>query len=53
LKGRHKGGETWAQQLDHEGFVEMGKKGGLASYGADPYEALLSKKALRSMKTNL
>ncbi|KAG0625515.1 hypothetical protein M758_2G061300 [Ceratodon purpureus] len=38
-EGRHKGGETRARQLGHEGFVEMGKKGGLASHGADPYQA--------------
>lgn len=42
-QGRHKGGETRAQQLGHEGFVEMGKKGGLASHGADPYEAAIQK----------
>lgn len=40
-EGRHKGGETRAHQLGHEGFVEMGKKGGLASHGADPYQAAI------------
>jgi hypothetical protein len=37
--GRHKGGEARAHQLGHEGFVEMGKKGGLAGHGHDPYQA--------------
>ena len=37
--GRHKGGETRAHQLGHEGFEEMGRKGGLASHGGDPYQA--------------
>lgn len=36
--GRSKGGHTRADQLGHEGFVEMGRKGGLASHGADPYQ---------------
>lgn len=35
---RSKGGKTRATQLGHEGYAEMGKKGGLASNGADPDE---------------
>lgn len=37
--GRSKGGKTRASQLGHEGYAEMGKKGGLASNGADPNES--------------
>ena len=37
--GRSKGGKTRAQQLGHDGFAEMGKKGGLASNGADSDES--------------
>ena len=29
--GRSKGGQTRAEQLGHEGYVEMGKKGGSAT----------------------
>lgn len=29
--GRSRGGQTRAQQLGHEGYVEMGKKGGSAA----------------------
>lgn len=29
--GRSRGGQTRAQQLKHEGYVEMGKKGGSAA----------------------
>ena len=36
LAGRHKGGIHRAQELGHEGYHEMGKKGGLASSGEDP-----------------
>jgi hypothetical protein len=28
--GRYKGGATRAEQLGHEGYVEMGRKGGQA-----------------------
>lgn len=34
--GRSKGGKTRSAQLGHDGYAEMGKKGGLASNGADP-----------------
>ncbi|KAG0556246.1 hypothetical protein KC19_11G038300 [Ceratodon purpureus] len=30
-EGRSKGGQARAEQLGHEGYVEMGKKGGLAT----------------------
>ena len=29
--GRHKGGHHRAQELGHEGYSEMGKKGGLST----------------------
>lgn len=29
--GRSKGGQTRAEQLGHDGYVEMGKKGGSAT----------------------
>ncbi|GAQ78673.1 Em protein [Klebsormidium nitens] len=35
-EGRHKGGLHRAQEPGHEGYHEMGKKGGLASSGDDP-----------------
>lgn len=38
-EGRSKGGKTRANQLGHDGYAEMGKKGGLASSGADPNES--------------
>ena len=31
IAGRSKGGQTRAEQLGHEGYVEMGKKGGSAT----------------------
>ena len=36
FSGRHKGGIHRAQELGHEGYHEMGKKGGLARSGEDP-----------------
>ncbi|PRQ42895.1 em protein H5-like [Rosa rugosa] len=30
-EGRHKGGETRREQIGHEGYHEMGKKGGLST----------------------
>ncbi|KAH7514654.1 protein EMB-1-like [Ziziphus jujuba] len=30
-EGRHKGGQTRKEQLGHEGYHEMGKKGGLST----------------------
>ncbi|GAQ78674.1 Em protein [Klebsormidium nitens] len=35
-EGRHKGGIHRREELGHEGYHEMGKKGGLARSGEDP-----------------
>jgi len=41
--GRSKGGQTRAEQLGHEGYQEMGKKGGLSSNGQDSETAAAEK----------
>ncbi|KAH9533563.1 hypothetical protein CY35_18G059200 [Sphagnum magellanicum] len=42
-EGRSKGGQTRAEQLGHEGYQEMGKKGGLSSSGQDSETAAAEK----------